>query len=429
MDLNNLYHRFLKNRTVSIDSRNITPGCIFFALKGENFNGNLFAGEALEKGALAAVVDEPLPFTDSRIIRVGNVLETLQNLASHHRIQVGISVLAITGSNGKTTTKELCNAVLSRKFRVHATQGNLNNHIGVPLTILSIKADCELAIIEMGANHHGEINALCEIALPDYGLVTNVGKAHLEGFGDIEGVARAKSELFRHLIRNSKTIFLNGGSMLLVQQVPAAYPNVVQYNTQGGLTAADISGDPCLSLTVIDAGTKTAIRTNLAGSYNAENILAAYAVGLHFGIGRDEIKAAISDYEPRNNRSQIIKTARNTVFMDAYNANPSSMAAAIEEFLKTNAENKMLILGEMREVGDTAASEHAEIIATLKENGIKNVICVGKSFKESSSDAGYRHVHTVDQLNKLISDNPPDGHFIMVKGSRSNQLEKVLPLL
>jgi len=429
MDMTILYRRFLKSRTVSTDSRNITPGCIFFALKGENFNGNLFAGEALEKGALAAIVDEPLPFTDSRIMRVGNVLEALQHLASHHRKQVGLPVLAITGSNGKTTTKELCKAVLSRKFRVHATEGNLNNHIGVPLTILSIKADCELAIIEMGANHHGEINALCEIALPDYGLVTNVGKAHLEGFGDIEGVARAKSELFRHLIRNSKTIFLNGGSMLLVQQVPEPYPDVVHYNTQGSLTAADISGDPCLSLTVNDAGTKTTIRTNLAGSYNAENVLAAYAVGLHFGIGRDEIKAAISDYEPRNNRSQIIKTARNTVFMDAYNANPSSMAAAIEEFLKTDAEKKMLILGEMREVGDTAAGEHAEIIATLKENGIKNVICVGKSFEESSSDAGYRHVHTVDQLNKLISDNPPDGHFIMVKGSRSNHLEKVLPLL
>jgi UDP-N-acetylmuramoyl-tripeptide--D-alanyl-D-alanine ligase len=428
MDIKTLHERYLESRTISTDSRNISPGCIFFALKGENFNGNLFARDALEKGASAAVVDDEVAYSDKRLIHVDDVLKTLQQLASFHRIKAGITVLAITGSNGKTTTKELCNAVLSLKYKVHATQGNLNNHIGVPLTLLSMKADCEFAIIEMGANHHGEIGLLCRIARPDYGLVTNIGKAHLEGFGGIEGVARAKGELFRYLIDNSKIIFLNGANKWLTGQIPGNYQKVIRYNANDGLTAVDISSDPYLSLTLKN-GVNSRISTNLAGSYNAENILAACAVGLHFGIPVEAVANAISAYQPRNNRSQIIKTEKNTVFMDAYNANPSSMAAAVDEFLKTAKSPKMLILGEMREVGDGSDAEHAEIVYLLKKNRIENVIFVGQSFKQSSTEAGYSYAPTVDELNGMLANNPPVGYFIMVKGSRSNRLETILPHL
>lgn len=382
----------------------------------------------MEKGASAAVVDEDIPYVDPRIIRVENVLTSLQHLATYHRQKLALPVLAITGSNGKTTTKELCKAVLSRKYKVHATQGNLNNHIGVPLTLLSIDNDCEFAIIEMGANHHGEINSLCTIAIPDYGLITNIGKAHLEGFGGIEGVARAKGELIRYLMTGSKTIFLNGGNQYLAGQVPAGYANVIRYNTPGGLTADKVSVDPFLSFTVRN-GITTEIRTNLAGGYNTENVLAALAVGLHFKIPLNDIKNAINLYVPRNNRSQIIKTGHNTVFMDAYNANPSSMSAAIEEFFKTGDLHKMLILGEMKEMGDTAEAEHEEIISLLRKHGAENVYCVGKAFEKSAVAAGYRYVSSVDQLTQLLAGNPPQGFYIMVKGSRSNQLEKILQYL
>jgi len=428
MDINTLYNVFLENRTVSTDSRNIKPGYVFFALKGENFNGNLFAMDALEKGASVVVVDEELSFSDSRIIRVDNVLLTLQQLASHHRMMLEIPVLAITGSNGKTTTKELCKEVLSTKFKVHATEGNLNNHIGVPVTLLSMKRDCELAIIEMGANHHGEIDVLCDIAQPDYGLVTNVGKAHLEGFGGIEGVARAKGELIRFLVRNSKTIFLNAGNPWLANQVPDDYQNVIRYNSGGGLMAYDVSGDPYLSLSVKN-GVDTHIKTNLAGRYNAENVLAAFAVGLHFGIPTESISDAISGYQPKNNRSQIIKTERNTIFMDAYNANPSSMAAAVAEFLKTGESRKMIVLGEMREVGEGSEAEHAEIAAILKKHHIENAILVGEAFEKAAISGGFKYTKSVDELCMQLKEDPPEGFYIMVKGSRSNRLEKVIGYL
>lgn len=402
---------------------------MFFALKGENFNGNKFAMESLEKGASAAIVDEDIAGgSDTRIIRVENVLESLQNLASHYRKQLGIPVLAITGSNGKTTTKELCKAVLSRKYTVQATEGNLNNHIGVPLTLLSIQPECNMAIVEMGANHPGEIDALCHIADPDYGLITNIGKAHLEGFGGIEGVARAKGELFRYLMENSKTIFLNGGNEWLTGQVPADYPKTIRYNMAGGLQAAQTSTDPYLSIT-LNNDNSTSIQTRLAGGYNTENVLAAFTVGLHFGIPVDQIKEAIEGYEPVNNRSQIIKTSRNTVFMDAYNANPSSMAAAIEEFLKVGSSGKMIILGEMREVGNNSEAEHFEIAGYLKNYGVSRVYLVGSAFEKSARQAGFQYAPSVDQLIEMLKENLPEGYFILVKGSRSNRLEKILPYL
>ncbi|MBN1144457.1 MAG: UDP-N-acetylmuramoyl-tripeptide--D-alanyl-D-alanine ligase [Bacteroidales bacterium] len=429
MDNNFLYNLYLNHRKISTDSRNIIPGCLFFALRGENFNGNLFAHEAIEKGAGAALVDEDMPQPHPMIFRVDNVLQTLQQLAGYHRVQSGLKILAITGSNGKTTTKELCREVLSKKFRVFATEGNLNNHIGVPLTLLSMDSSVELGIVEMGANHPGEIAALCEIARPDYGLITNIGKAHLEGFGGIEGVAKAKGELFRHLMENGKTIFLNRGNSYLVPQVPESYPGTVEYNGSEGVSALQWESNPFLCLNVVMGEKQIQINTHLVGSYNIENVLASCAVGLHFDIAPDAIAAAVSAYRPSNNRSQLIDTGKNKVIMDAYNANPSSMAASISEFLKFEGGNKILILGEMREVGDSSIREHESIIASLKEKGVGHVICMGKAFENAALNAGFKHAGTIDQLMQMLTDDPPCGYLILIKGSRCNRLEKIIPLL
>jgi UDP-N-acetylmuramoyl-tripeptide--D-alanyl-D-alanine ligase len=429
MDIKFLYKLYLNHRKISTDSRNITPGCLFFALRGANFNGNLFAHEAVEKGAVASVVDEDISQTHPMIFRVGDVLQTLQQLAAYHRIQSGIKILAITGSNGKTTTKELCREVLSKKFRVFATEGNLNNHIGVPLTLLSMDSSMEIGIVEMGANHPGEIAALCEIARPDYGLITNIGKAHLEGFGGIEGVAKAKGELFRYLMENRKTIFLNKGNSYLVPQVPESYANTVVYNGPGGVLALHVTSNPFLSMSVIIKEKLVPIDTHLVGSYNTENVLAAFAVGLFFYITPDDVADAVSAYLPSNNRSQLIDTGKNRIIMDAYNANPSSMAASTAEFLKFEGDNKLLILGEMREVGDSSMQEHESIITNLKAKGVGNVICMGKAFENAARIAGYKHAATIDQLIQMLTDDPPSGCLILIKGSRSNRLEKIIPLL
>jgi UDP-N-acetylmuramoyl-tripeptide--D-alanyl-D-alanine ligase len=333
MDIKDLYAIFRKNGNVSTDTRNIRPGSVFFALKGESYNGNAFAAEALTKGAIAAVIDEDVAESHPAMIRVENTLKTLQLLAEFHRLQSRFTVLAITGSNGKTTTKELCKAVLSEKFKVYATEGNLNNHIGVPLTLLAMDSTIEIGIVEMGANHPGEISLLCDIAHPDCGLITNVGKAHLEGFGGIEGVARAKGEMFSYLMKNDMTVFLNQGNDYVRNLVPENYPNVVYYNGPGGLQAQHVQGMPLLSLGVLHQGREVSLQTNLMGRYNAENILAACCVGLHMGITMESVIRAVQSYRPQNNRSQYIDTGKNKLYMDAYNANPSSMRAAIDEFL------------------------------------------------------------------------------------------------
>jgi UDP-N-acetylmuramoyl-tripeptide--D-alanyl-D-alanine ligase len=429
MDLKLLYDIYLKNRIVSTDSRNITHGCLFFALKGDSFNGNYYAMEAIEKGAFAAIVDEDLPQHHNKIIRVDDVLTTLQHLAGYHRMQSGITILAITGSNGKTTTKELCKAVLSKHYKVSATAGNLNNHIGVPLTLLSMNSDIEIGIVELGANHPDEIGFLCEIAKPDYGLITNIGKAHLEGFGGIQGVAKAKGELFSYLIRNEKTIFLNEGNPYLPPLVPNDYKKTVRYNGSNGLRAVNSKSSPLLSLKASYGNVILDISTNLVGSYNTENVLAACCIGLQFGITTDEILQAISAYQPSNFRSQLINTGKNTVFMDAYNANPSSMSEAISEFLQFEGQKKLLILGEMREVGDLTIHEHENLVAYLKNQGVINVICTGKAFELAAKRAGYKYAETIDQLNEMLLIEQLNGYFVFVKGSRSNRLEKVIPLL
>jgi UDP-N-acetylmuramoyl-tripeptide--D-alanyl-D-alanine ligase len=429
MDIENLYQIYLESSLVSTDSRNIGRGCLFFALKGEHFNGNRFALQAIESGAAAAIVDEDPEIAHPRIFKVKQVLATLQSLAAWHRQHSKFTILAITGSNGKTTTKELCKAVLSQRFNVYATGGNQNNHIGVPLTLLAMDHAVQLGIVEMGANHPGEIRDLCSIARPDYGLITNVGKAHLEGFGSIEGVARAKGELFEFLMANEKTIFLNAGNSYMQKLVPDDYPYVVRYNGSKGLRVKDKSSNPFLKLAITGSNMAFDLETSLVGGYNAENVLAACCVGLHQGVTIPEIREAIEAYRPRNNRSQLIDSGKNRLFMDAYNANPSSMRAAIDEFLLFSGDKKLLILGEMREVGDSATKEHAVLIDYLMERKVQNAICIGRSFEKALAGTGYLFFETVDELITYIHQNPVTGQFVLIKGSRANQLEKAVPLL
>ncbi len=424
-----LYKLYQETRQVSTDSRKIIPGSIFFALKGENFNGNQFALQAIEEGALAALVDEAPAVPHRGIFRVDNVLTALQQLAAYHRVQMGIPVLAITGSNGKTTTKELCKAILSRKFNVYATTGNLNNHIGVPLTLLAMNEKVELGIVEMGANHPGEIKNLCAIAHPDMGIITNVGKAHLEGFGSLEGVARAKGELFEYLMTNHKTIFVNNGNEYVKKLIPPEYPSVTRYNGESGPRVISKKSNPFLELVIEDGSKRLELKTNLLGAFNAENVLAAYCVGNHLGVNPADIAEAIGSYTPRNNRSQFIESGKNRLFMDAYNANPSSMIAAVDEFLQTAEDNKMLILGEMREVGDSSLTEHKALLDHLKKNDMQQVICVGKAFEKAVKGTGFTYFEAVEQLIGYLGEHPLKGFYILIKGSRANRLEKLLEVL
>jgi UDP-N-acetylmuramoyl-tripeptide--D-alanyl-D-alanine ligase len=429
MKIEELYKIYLQSRLVSTDSRKISPGSIFFALKGENFNGNQFALQAIEQGALAAIVDEETRAHHAGIYRVDDVLTTLQKLAAFHRKQLGIPILAITGSNGKTTTKELCREVLAKKFNVYATTGNLNNHIGVPLTLLAMNDQVELGIVEMGANHFGEIRNLCEIAFPDMGVITNVGKAHLEGFGSLEGVARAKGELFDHLRANRKTIFINDGNEYVRKLVPENYTPCVHYNSETSARVVNKRSNPFLELDIRVSNQNYFLRTNLLGGYNAENVLAAFCVGIHMGVASEDIRDAIETYKPQNNRSQYVEGGKNRLFMDAYNANPSSMFAAVDEFLLAGEERKLLILGEMREVGDSSSREHKALIDHLKEKLVVQAICIGKSFEQAAAGTGYSYFETVEQLVSHLKDNPLSGYYILIKGSRANKLEKLMEVL
>jgi UDP-N-acetylmuramoyl-tripeptide--D-alanyl-D-alanine ligase len=429
MKTEDLYKMYLQSRVVSTDSRKISPGSIFFALKGENFNGNRFALKSIEQGALASIVDEEPETPHAGIFLVDDVLATLQKLAAYHRKHMGIPVLAITGSNGKTTTKELCKAVLSKKFNVYATTGNLNNHIGVPLTLLDMNDQVELGIVEMGANHPGEIRNLCAIAHPDMGVITNVGKAHLEGFGSLEGVARAKGELFEHLMANHKTLFLNDGNEYVRNLVPANYVPVIHYNGTNGPQVVNKKSNPFLELGISVSGKNYLLKTNLLGGYNAENVLAAFCIGIHMGVTPRDIQDAIESYMPQNNRSQFIESAKNRLFMDAYNANPSSMVAAVDEFLQPGADKKMLILGEMREVGDSSFREHKALIDHLKDKKVERAICIGKSFEKAVKGSGFTYFETVEQSISYLKDHPVTGKYILVKGSRANKLEMLLEVL
>nr|WP_310783466.1 UDP-N-acetylmuramoyl-tripeptide--D-alanyl-D-alanine ligase [uncultured Alistipes sp.] len=422
MELYDLYCKFPR---ISTDSRQVVAGGIFFALHGETFDGNRYAAAAVGAGAAAAVIDDPA-VTDgmsaaekANYFVVPDTLKALQELAARHRRQLGIPILAITGSNGKTTTKELISRTLKRKYRVAVTQGNFNNHIGVPLTLLAMDRSAEFGVVEMGASHCGEIALLCSIAQPDFGLITNIGKAHLEGFGGIEGVMRGKGELLDYLQAHGGTAFYSCESEYLAQMIGKRKGlQAVPYST-AGMTAAEKGN----YLTVRKGATE--IRTHLVGDYNIGNVAAAIAVGGHFGVPEQQIVAAIESYEPDNNRSQRKAGARNTLIMDAYNANPSSMRAALANFAKEPSEQpKAVVLGDMGELGKYAEAEHAGIVELLQQLGIGEVYLVGKLFSEAGRGI-YPAFADAAALNEYLQEHPIHGRLILVKGSRTMKLESV----
>ncbi len=424
-----LYQIFKIHPQISINSRNISDGCIFFALKGENFNGNLFAPEALEKGAAYCVVDEPPEKPDERFLIVKNVLETLQQLAIHHRRKIKIPVIGITGSNGKTTTKELTGAVLSQKFNTFITQGNLNNHIGVPLSILSIRNKTEIAVIEMGANHQGEIAALCEIARPDFGIITNIGKAHLEGFGGYQGVIKAKTELYHFIARTGGKLFVNQDDPLLMEKSSG-----IERVTYGGDADATISGSvtmkyPALAIQIMIEGRKLKVASNLAGSYNFYNMLVAATLGNYFGVDIGKIVAGLESYTPANNRSQWMDTGKNKIIMDAYNANPSSMMAALDDFAQSPYPNKVVILGDMLELGEEAPAEHLNIFHTMQTFPFQTVILVGKNFCNIAKGQNVPAFNHVEEAKKYLESFGLSECTILIKGSRGIALEKLLEVV
>ena len=426
-----LYQLYLKYPLISTDSRNIKSNSIFFALKGDNFNGNIFAEQALNKGAAIVVIDDVNYKKDERYIVVENTLTALQELAKYHRKQLTITVIGITGTNGKTTTKELIKAVLSKKYKTLATQGNLNNHIGVPLTILSITNDIEIAVIEMGANHIGEIKKLCEIAQPTHGIITNIGKAHLEGFKSFEGVIKAKTELYQYLQSHHHFAFINNDNAILIEHSKQleqySYGTKDDSNCIGEIVASD------LFLQVkwhLQNSTETyTVNSKLVGSYNFENVMTAIAVGTYFNIEARKICSAIEEYAPSNNRSQVIKTQNNTLLMDAYNANPSSMKAAITNFYSMKDDNKVIILGDMMELGKDSEIEHQQVIDLLLSYQFKSVILIGNNFKQLSLPnfiLSFPDTHRAIEEFKL---HPIKNSTVLVKGSRKIALEKLVEVL
>ena len=427
-----LYQLFLSNGSVTTDSRQAGPGVIFFALRGERFNGNDFALQALAAGSPCAVVDDPALKGIQGIFYVDEVLSALQRLASFHRRQLGIPVLAITGTNGKTTTKELIHAVLSQEFAVCATRGNLNNHIGVPLTLLSMDASTRIGIVEMGANHPGEIARLCEIAAPTHGLITNIGKAHLEGFGGFEGVVRTKNELYLALDAPGCTLFVNGGNLLLTGLLAHSRANLVTYgNHQQSLcTLTEAESAPFLTVT----WKQHTLRTSLAGGYNMENIEAACAVGLHFGLSEAKIVAAISGYKPQNSRSQWVETARNLVLCDFYNANPSSMSISLDHFFRleiASGMQKRVLLGDMFELGDASAEEHSRVIDMLGNHPEIEAWVAGTHFSQVLLHP-WSHIRAfpdTEAMVRAMEMEPFKQSVVLMKGSRGMRMEQLMPLL
>ncbi len=430
MKTEQLFSLFKESTGVSTDSRNVGKGQIFFALWGDNYNGNIYASEALSKGAICAVIDDPLYETENTIL-VDDCLFELQALASHYRKELNIPVLAITGTNGKTTTKELLAAILSTKLKIHYTKGNLNNHIGVPLTILSAPADTQMMIIEMGASHVGEIRTLCLIAKPDYGMITNIGNAHIEGFGSMEGVVKAKTELYEHLRKVNGLAFYNDNDPLLAEKVFKLINRAVPFSDPTGVDLKiDMeSSDLNLVISVAYLHQTYTLNTNLFGSYNLENVRAAIAAGLFFEVNISDIITAVEHYNPANNRSQVKVTKNNTLICDSYNANPSSMTLALTSFSQIRADHKVVILGDMRELGDKSDEEHIKILNLVRSNNPELVFLVGPVFKKISSDLGYKAFSRSEELLEFLSKAPLTGKTILVKGSRGIKLEKIYDLL
>ena len=431
MKIEEIYSRFKECSGVTTDSRKCGPGLMFFALKGERFDGNEFVRGALEKGCRYAVMDDAELYddTDSRMILVDNVLRTLQQVAAYHRRQLGTPVIGITGTNGKTTTKELTNAVMSTTYNIMCTQGNLNNSIGVPLTVLGLKPDHDYAIVEMGASHPGDIKELVEISQPDYGLITNVGKAHLLGFGSFEGVMRTKGELYDWLREHNGTAFVNRDNGHL-QQMCAELP-LIEYGKPGqeGLLVEGevLECNPFVKFRWRSRkGEWHIVQTNLIGAYNVDNALAAITIGLKFGVKEQDASDAVAGYKPQNNRSQLTETGRNHLVVDAYNANPTSMTAAIENFSMMKADDKMLILGDMRELGEVSQAEHRNIVDLLKEKGFTKVWLVGCEFKKVAQGSGFRLFEDVESVNQALKIESLSGYSILIKGSNSIGLTKII---
>jgi len=421
-----LYELYLQHPSVCTDSRKVKQGDLFFALKGPSFNGNRFAHDALQKGAAYVIVDEATT-ADNRIFLVKDVLTALQQLARHHRQQLNIPVIAITGSNGKTTTKELIAQVLSTTYKIRATEGNLNNHIGVPLTLLKIRPDTEIAIIEMGANHQNEIAAYCEMALPGFGLITNCGKAHLEGFGSIEGVRKAKGELYDFIRKSDGTVFRCSDLDYLEKMAKSISRQITYGSANAQITGRALHQDEFLSVAVWSAGMETVISTKLVGDYNLPNVLAAVAVGHYFGITIDVIREAIESYTPSNSRSQMIQRDTNRIISDAYNANPASMRSALLNFAGMEGGYKWLMLGSMKEMGQEEQTEHQALVDLAVQLGFEHVILVGKEYQHTRHDFSW--FEDAAAAAAYIREHPLKDALILVKGSRAAQMEKVLEVL
>ncbi|GAB5565774.1 MAG: UDP-N-acetylmuramoyl-tripeptide--D-alanyl-D-alanine ligase [Winogradskyella sp.] len=421
MEIDQLYHKFKECSSFSTDTRRIEEGAMYFALKGENFNGNRFVNQAFAKGALYCVIDEVDAKTNDNCLVVEDVLSTLQHLATFHRQQLNIPIISLTGSNGKTTTKELINAVLSTTYKTSATLGNLNNHIGVPLSLLSIPNDAEIGIVEMGANHQKEIEFLSNIAYPDYGLITNFGKAHLEGFGGIQGVIKGKSELYVHLKQHQKTIFVNKDDQKQLQQI-GNYDKILTF----GDNTSFIKADPFVALNFKD---KT-IQSQLTGAYNYNNIIAAIAIGQHFNVADNDIIDAIESYIPNNNRSQIIVKNSNNIILDAYNANPSSMVVALDNFGQMKASKKIAFLGDMFELGETSLEEHQNIADYTLQFDIDSIFLIGENFNATlAKSSKVKLFKTFDDVKEELISTNIENSSILIKGSRGMALERLLEFI
>ena len=437
MELKDLYDIFLQHPTITTDSRDVPENSMFFALKGETFDGNAYAKAALEQGAAYAVIDEKeyAEEGNEKLILVEDVLTTLQQLAKYHRVHLGTPIIGITGTNGKTTTKELIATVLKKKYNVLYTQGNFNNHIGVPKTLLQLKKEHDIAVIEMGANHPGEIKTLVEIVLPDFGIITNVGKAHLLGFGSFEGVIRTKGELYDFLRAIQGTAFINNDNPHL--QGISKGLKLVKYGQQEAddllVKGELVECNPFLKfqwrhLSTVNCQLST-VQTHLIGSYNLDNALAAACIGTYFEVPANDISAALEAYTPSNNRSQLTITQDNKLVVDAYNANPTSMRAALDNFRLIKSEHKMCILGQMGELGEVSDEEHQKVIDLIGEGGFEQVWLVGENFAKTSHPANYRLFANVEEVKTAIATQKPKGFLILIKGSNSNKLVQTVELL
>lgn len=436
MTTEELYKLFQQHPTITTDSRDVPEGSMFFALKGESFDGNAYAKNALEKGAAYAIIDEKeyLEEGNDRLILVEDVLTSLQRLAHCHRMTLGTTIIGVTGTNGKTTTKELIAAVLKKKYNVLYTQGNFNNHIGVPKTLLQLTKEHQVAVVEMGANHPGEITTLVNIVSPDYGIITNVGKAHLLGFGSFEGVIRTKGELYDYLRQHGGTAFINNDNPYL--KGICARLRLKKYGQKDAedllVKGELIECNPMLKFSWSPQPTMFSpyeVQTKLIGSYNLDNALAAACIGTLFGVDAESICQALAEYTPSNNRSQLTVTEHNRLVVDAYNANPTSMKAALDNFRLIKADHKMCILGDMKELGEASEEEHQKIVDMLPSCGFEEVWLVGDEFAKTSHPESYRMFANVDEAKAAITANQPQGHVILIKGSNSTHLVQTVDLL